>query len=95
MMIIKQTQQTMHQMQKKGSGVNTGDQLNNGIIVGLIGLTVFSGIAAVCLKKKRKIKKLFIFALISAMTLSGLSVKTVHAEASSFEIIYWTSISIL
>lgn len=68
---------------EKGSGVNTGDQLNNGIIVGLIGLTVFSGIAAVCLKKKRKIKKLFIFALISAMTLSGLSVKTVHAEDSS------------
>lgn len=68
---------------EKESGVDTGDQLSNGMIVGLIGLTVFSGIAVVLLKKKRQIKKLFIFALISAMTLSGLSVKTVHAENSS------------
>ena len=68
---------------EKGSDVDTGDQLSDGMLVGLIGLTIFSGIAVVLLKKKRQIKKIFILALISAMTLSGLSVKTVHAEDSS------------
>lgn len=69
--------------QKKESGVDTSDQLHNGMIVGLIGLTIFSGMAVVCLKKKRQIRKLFIFALISSMTLSSLSIKTVRAEDSS------------
>lgn len=68
---------------EKKSGAGTGDKFTNGMIIGLAGLTVLSGVAIVLLKKKRQIRKFFIFALISAMALSGLSVKTVHAQDSS------------
>ena len=68
---------------EKKSNVDTGDSLTNMMIIGIAGITVLSCITAVFLKKKRQLKKLFIFALISAMALSVTSTKAVYAENSA------------
>lgn len=70
---------------EKKSDAKTGDDVSNKMLAGLISLLGISGIGFIYLKKKKNIKKIFILVLVSVMTLSGLAMKTVHAENDSTE----------
>lgn len=62
---------------------STGDKISSDLILGLIALVGISGLAIIILKKNSRLKKLMIFALISTMVLSGISIKEVYAENST------------
>ena len=62
---------------------STGDKISSDLILGLIALAGISGLAIIILKKNNRLKKLMIFALISTMVLSGISIKEVYAENST------------
>lgn len=58
---------------------------DNTLIIGWIVLAGVSGVAIILLKQKHKGKQLMILALISTMTLSGLTMGSVHAESSMLD----------
>lgn len=59
------------------TSVNTGDVSSMGGLIGIAGLSLFSMLS---LKKKNKLKKIMVLAIISSMVVSSFSVSSVNAQ---------------